>query len=147
LGQVGSPKASPSPFGQPSTGAAHRQTPLVPGGTATGAFTVGFSTGALPHPASFVTTLDAPAPPDPATAAKLVAEAQQVVARSSALPSKNAIRVTSQDGMIVLRGEVADQRERRLAEGLVRLTPGVHDVRNELVVRQPAATELPLPPP
>jgi osmotically-inducible protein OsmY len=33
---------------------------------------------------------------------------------------------------VVLRGSVRDDHERRLAEALVRLTPGVRAVRNEL---------------
>ena len=38
---------------------------------------------------------------------------------------------------MVLQGVVASDKERRLAEGLVRVTPGVRDVRNELVVTRP----------
>jgi len=37
--------------------------------------------------------------------------------------------------VIVLRGSVATDHERRLAEALVRLTPGVRDLVNELEVR------------
>ena len=36
-----------------------------------------------------------------------------------------------------LRGEVNSQRERRMAERIVALEPGISDVKNELVVKEP----------
>jgi len=42
--------------------------------------------------------------------------------------------VEAQGEVIVLRGRVADEDERRLVEGMVRLEPGVHEVRNELEI-------------
>jgi osmotically-inducible protein OsmY len=46
------------------------------------------------------------------------------------------------DSIVVLRGTVTSDDDRRLAEGIVRLEPGVRVVRNELqlaggVARQP----------
>ena len=38
-------------------------------------------------------------------------------------------------GVVVLTGQVENARERRLVEGMVRLTPGVLEVRNELQVK------------
>jgi osmotically-inducible protein OsmY len=35
---------------------------------------------------------------------------------------------------VILRGRVADDDERRLAEGMVRMEPGVREVRNELII-------------
>lgn len=48
-----------------------------------------------------------------------------------------------------LRGEVASERDRLLAEQLVRLEPGVWQIKNELVVNPAAAAkaETPAPPP
>jgi hypothetical protein len=71
----------------------------------------------------------------PPPASQLVAGIQDVIARSSQLPSKNGIQVALDGPVVVLQGTVADDAERSLAEGMIRLTPGVHDVRNELVVR------------
>jgi hypothetical protein len=59
---------------------------------------------------------------------------QQMVSQSAALPSNRSIQIAMDGSTIVLRGWTADDNERRLAEGMVRLTPGVHDVRNELQV-------------
>jgi hypothetical protein len=57
---------------------------------------------------------------------------QAIIDRSSRLPSRSRIRVVTDGEVIILRGQVRDQRERRLAEAVIRLTPGVREVRNEL---------------
>ena len=51
---------------------------------------------------------------------------------------RSTIRVAVQNETAILRGEVATQHDRELAENLARLEPGVWDVKNELVVRSPA---------
>jgi len=59
---------------------------------------------------------------------------QAVVDRSSLLKSRKGVNVSVEGGVVVLRGEVSSERERRLAEGIMRLEPGVAEVRNELIV-------------
>ncbi len=49
------------------------------------------------------------------------------------------------DGKVILRGEVPTEAERRLAEILVRLQPGVRDVVNELLVTPRAERQAPSP--
>jgi len=44
------------------------------------------------------------------------------------------INVAIEGDVVVLRGVVLDQDQRSLAENVVRLSPGVHNVRNELQV-------------
>jgi len=44
------------------------------------------------------------------------------------------IRVMSDGQKVVLRGRVRDANEARMAEGLLRITPGVRDIVNELQV-------------
>jgi hypothetical protein len=63
---------------------------------------------------------------------QLQTEVEQVLTRSTSLSPNREIRVEVQGPVVVLRGTVANEHDRRLAEGLVRLTPGVQDVRNEL---------------
>jgi hypothetical protein len=63
----------------------------------------------------------------------LQAEVQEILRHSSRLASAN-IQVATDRGALVLRGIVKDDHERRLAEAMARLTPGVHELRNELVV-------------
>jgi osmotically-inducible protein OsmY len=70
-------------------------------------------------------------PPRP-TMAAVRSDLQSVIDRSSRLPSRGNIQVLSEGDTIVLRGQVASERERRLAEGLLRLSPGVRQIRNEL---------------
>lgn len=106
-------------------------------------FMVGFSTapssGFAPPPARVL---------PPAVASRLQREAQQVIDRSSALPSKGGIRVSVVGPAVVLQGVVSDEHERRLVEGLVRLAPGINEVVNELRVSgfEPGAPR-PIPPP
>jgi hypothetical protein len=50
---------------------------------------------------------------------------------------RSGIRVMSDGQRVVLRGRVRDANERRMAEGLLRISPGVGEVVNELEVEQP----------
>jgi osmotically-inducible protein OsmY len=59
---------------------------------------------------------------------------QQYLASTERLTSRGNIHVEVDGPTLVLRGTVADDHERRLAESLARLTPGVHDLRNELTI-------------
>jgi hypothetical protein len=80
----------------------------------------------------------------PAAPSRLQGEVDQVLARSTGLSPNRSIRVELAGGTVVLRGLVASDHDRHLAEGLVRLTPGVHSVRNELLtastLRMPVIT-------
>jgi len=58
-----------------------------------------------------------------------------VLASSSALPSKQGILVAVAGETVILRGTVADMHQKRMAEALLRLTPGVRNVLNEIQVR------------
>jgi hypothetical protein len=61
-------------------------------------------------------------------------EVRGVLARSASLSPNRDIRVTLEGPAVVLRGTVPSEQDRRLAEALVRLTPGVHEVQNKLEV-------------
>jgi hypothetical protein len=62
---------------------------------------------------------------------------QAVIDRASNLPSRARIRVLTDGETIVLRGKVRDDHERRMAEGLLRLTPGVRRLVNQLELANP----------
>jgi hypothetical protein len=64
------------------------------------------------------------------------AELRNIIARSSALSQPDDIQVNMDGQAVVLKGEVTDNRERRLVESMMRLTPGVHEVRNQLKVKE-----------
>ena len=61
-------------------------------------------------------------------------EVQGILTRSTSLSPNRDIRVAVEGPVVVLHGTVASEQDRRLAEGLVRLTPGVHEIRNEMTV-------------
>jgi hypothetical protein len=67
------------------------------------------------------------------------ARIRDVVSNASALPSRGKIKMEMVGGALILKGEVNSDTERALAETIVRLEPGVYDVRNELTLPQPPA--------
>jgi hypothetical protein len=71
------------------------------------------------------------AAPVPGTAHFNAAQSLQF---SSQLPSRDNIQVGLHGQTYFLKGAVASEQERQLAEALLRLTPGVHSVQNNLVV-------------
>jgi osmotically-inducible protein OsmY len=66
------------------------------------------------------------------------ANLQAQIARTSSITVPANINVGADGGTIVLRGQVASHDERRIAENVLRLTPGVSNLRNELQVQTPA---------
>jgi len=67
---------------------------------------------------------------------RLVEEVASVVSRSSRLPSASGVNVSMDQGFLVLRGNVGSEKERRVLEAMVRMTPGVREIRNEVRVGQ-----------
>jgi BON domain-containing protein len=159
------PMALGLPSRPPGTGGATSSTSTVPWGTALysnvytktssttnptlstlnqrgGAFGAGslggFNSSSMSNrrPAGYVTSIESIAPASAATNGQRPAF-QDVIARASSLPSRENILVDVADGAVILRGTVKTERERRLAENLLRLSPGVSQVRNEIVVQAP----------
>jgi hypothetical protein len=60
---------------------------------------------------------------------------QKVLTRSSSLSPKDSFQVLSEGELVVLRGTAVSEYDRQLAEGLVRLSPGVYNIRNEITVQ------------
>jgi hypothetical protein len=64
---------------------------------------------------------------------QMQADLRTVIDRSSLLSNPRGINVGVEgNGVVVLRGNVRDEEEAKTAEGMIRLTPGVRQVRNEL---------------
>lgn len=93
----------------------------------------GTTTGFRP-PAAYTTAIGFKYNPTTPTQRQL--DLQAVLARSSTLASRN-INVDVDGNVVILRGQVTDPADRRLAENLLRLTPGVRVVRNEVTVAGP----------
>ena len=72
--------------------------------------------------------------PAPVVVPAVRADLQALFDRSSAISQPGSVRVETDGNVIVLRGRVADEDEKRLVEGMVRLEPGVREVRNELEI-------------
>jgi hypothetical protein len=66
------------------------------------------------------------------TLAQLQQDLRASLQASPSLPSAKNLDVQLDNDTFVLTGSVATDRERRLAEGLVRLTPGVRNIRNNI---------------
>jgi hypothetical protein len=79
------------------------------------------------------TTRIAFAVPAPAPRAAVQANLQQLIGAAEQLPSRTGIKVKWDGDTLVLQDQVSNNEERRVAESLVRLEPGVRTVRNELV--------------
>jgi hypothetical protein len=145
-GRPGSSNISPlsgGGFGQPSfgtvstTGAGGRTgTTGLGGRTAGGTATIGsnlLTAGTQVNvPISFVTVMRFSAPQ--VQSSRLQADLQGMFNRSAAFRLPAGVRVEVDGATVILRGRVADDDERRLAEGMVRMEPGVREVRNELII-------------
>jgi hypothetical protein len=109
------------------------------GGTRTGvrnattAAIVGFTSYGMDRTIPYRTELSDSIPIYAPVASALQAELRDVVTGSTRLNGKN-IDVSVANGTVFLRGQVASADERRLAENLIRLTPGVRQVSNELTI-------------
>lgn len=64
--------------------------------------------------------------------AQMQADLQTVIGRSSMIANPGAITISMDGPIVILRGNVKDEDEARTAEGMIRLSPGVKQVRNEL---------------
>jgi BON domain len=87
---------------------------------------------------AYATTLKIKDMPAPETPLQVREDLRNMLAKSGQLDSKDAFRVLMDGPAVVLQGEVVDDDERRLVENMVRLTPGVNAIRNELAARNPA---------
>jgi hypothetical protein len=124
-----------STFGQPLYGTATTTTGQAAGTGGLGTTAnqgAGFTTLGRSRAPAYYTALSADFPMPQRSPGKLQNELQGILQRTlKAQPIQ--VRV-SDDGRVILRGEVASPRDRERAESQVRITPGVEDVVNEIVV-------------
>jgi hypothetical protein len=78
--------------------------------------------------------------PLPPASFQVKARLDQLLAANTGEKEGRNIQLVADGEVMVLRGSVRDEGEKRLAESLLHLEPGVRDVRNELEVKplQPA---------
>ncbi len=84
----------------------------------------------LPRQIAYSAQLKFAVPPIPAP--RLQADLRGVIDRAPSLANPAGVQLQVNGNAVVLRGSVRDGDEARLVEGLVRLTPGVGRIANEL---------------
>ncbi|MBL8794212.1 MAG: BON domain-containing protein [Planctomycetia bacterium] len=114
-----------------------------------GSVTAGFTpmnTNAMINrrPASYSTSIAFKYRPTPQ--AEVQASLRRMLARSSDLAGNDSLEVLLDGQTYVLRGTVAEYQQSRLAENLLRLSPGVREVRNEIAIQETAPPPKPLNP-
>lgn len=94
----------------------------------------GFNNSGLSKSPRYTAALseDIPLPVHPP--AQLQSKVQDILARSSQIANGNRIQVVVNGDRVFLVGNVGSERERRIAESVIRLTPGVGDVENRLAI-------------
>lgn len=95
---------------------------------------VGFSTFGQPRAPAYATAFAETFPVVRPQMSQVQADARDAIARSSMLKNKGSIQVAMNGGTVLLSGAVGSETERVTAEGMVRMTPGVGDVQNNLTV-------------
>ncbi|MBP3958975.1 BON domain-containing protein [Gemmata sp. G18] len=83
----------------------------------------------LPVQIHYAAQMRFPTPPVPAI--KLQTDLRGIIDAGGFANSKS-VQIIADGNNVILRGTVKDDEEARLAEGLVRLTPGVGNITNEL---------------
>ncbi|HEV8062185.1 MAG TPA: BON domain-containing protein [Gemmataceae bacterium] len=91
----------------------------------------GYSMPTISHGARFTLGLGFDSPVG-TTNPRLSEELQRQFTNSQRFGSGKTINVSVENNVVVLRGTVADDHDRDLAEAMIRLSPGVYNVRNEL---------------
>jgi hypothetical protein len=102
-----------------------------------GAGVTAFSTFGTYRAPPYVTTLGDTVPLVSHAATDMERKLEGILLNSSALQKVRNLDVSVNSEGVVLRGQVNTAKERRLAESMVRLTPGVRVVRNELTIASP----------
>lgn len=78
----------------------------------------------------------------PVPATQLSTDIRSALEGTSMISNAKTVQIVLEAGNnVILRGTVADDDERRLVEGMVRVTPGVRTIKNELTVSKVTASK------
>jgi len=141
--QSGLPEQTSLPSGvqpAPSAPAGPDQWLRTPGGTSAAAGSAPATQPSVPGASRGVGPMRPPMRPafaTPEISSTATTAVGRLIERVSQVRKLSPITVTQQNETLILRGRVATDRDRLLAESLARLEPGVWDVRNELEVAKP----------
>ena len=103
------------------------------GGTSTATKYTGGSLGTANSQISYMAVLKFAVPPVDERQKQI--DLQDSLKSTVSLENANSFQVTLESGVVVVRGRAKDDEERRLVENMLRLEPGVRDVRNQIEVK------------
>jgi hypothetical protein len=98
----------------------------------------GFSSLSAPKAPAYRTMLSEDLPLAVHSPVQVQSDIIRSIANSPFIRDPKGIFLAVDGSTVLLKGQVASEKERRVVEGVVRLTPGVRDVVNELVAVVPA---------
>jgi hypothetical protein len=119
-------------FGKP----AYAVTTTTTQGTANSSTTInseGWSTLNIPKTPPYMTVLSDNIPIVSHAPSQLQGVLLNTLDQATFLKDKKGIFLAVDGSTVLLKGQVANERERRVVEGFVRMTPGVRNVVNELI--------------
>jgi osmotically-inducible protein OsmY len=135
IGSTQTGKTKNAGFGQPLYFSATTQSQSNVANNAANQQQNGFTTLSMKKAPSYITALHedmfSRAPANPAVVQR---ELQSRFDRSTRLQGKAQVQVYVDGPIVILTGQAATERDRRLAEALVRMEPGVQSVDNRLAV-------------
>jgi hypothetical protein len=111
--------------------------PTQPGGTRFGNFSGRGGSRAAEVPSMLQPGFVVESPPP----SNLVQSIESRLDKAGLTGPSRSVEVAIDGGVVILRGEVDTPYKRLVAENLVRLEPGVREVRNELVVKESPPSE------
>jgi hypothetical protein len=88
----------------------------------------------VPLPVSISYPAIATFPITPAPASQLQADISGMIGRTNAIASPAGVTATVENGIVTLRGTVRDPGEAKALANMIRLTPGVRGIRNDLTI-------------
>jgi hypothetical protein len=120
-------------FGVPTWTAATATNSATTVKNTTGTNGEGFDTTAVPKTPAYMTVLSKSVPYVQHNSSKLQETLLSTLASVPFLQGKKGVFLAVDGSTVFLKGEVEDEAKRRVLEGVVRMTPGVRNVVNELV--------------
>ncbi len=130
-------------FGVPTWPAATATNSATTVKNTTGTNGEGFNTQGIPKTPAYVTVLSKNVPYVQHNSSKLQETLLSTLANVPFMQGKKGVLLAVDGSTVFLKGEVEDEAKRRVLEGVVRMTPGVRNVVNELVALNKKQSILP----
>jgi len=106
------------------------------GGTGSSSTTAfGYNTGGIVYPSNYITVAGDSLPPVVHAAPKLQAAVADVLSRSTVV-RPNGIKLQVDGSTVIIEGTVASAKDKRIIEGMIRMTPGVRSLVSNLEVSE-----------